>query len=119
MVEGRGVTVEEALLKLTESICLYLEDPGVKLPDRGFTPILTFVDVLESGSHEAILTRTLREFMDEERVAASNPNLGGLKDTSLTEGERAFALETLKRIRREARRRGAKGGFKGPVGETG
>ena len=52
-VASQGVSVEDALSALREAIGLYLEDEDARLPDPGFAPLVTFVDVsgVESTSN--------------------------------------------------------------------
>ena len=49
-VASQGASVEEALSALREAISLYLEDEDARLPDTGFTPLVTFVEVGGAGS---------------------------------------------------------------------
>jgi len=49
-VASQGASVEEALSALREAIGLYLEDGDAWLPDPGFAPLVTFVEVGGAGS---------------------------------------------------------------------
>ena len=45
-VASQGASVEDALSALREAIGLYLEDEDARLPDPGFAPLVTFVEVV-------------------------------------------------------------------------
>jgi predicted RNase H-like HicB family nuclease len=49
-VASQGASVEDALSALREAIGLYLEDEDARLPDPGFAPLVTFVEVGGVGS---------------------------------------------------------------------
>ena len=49
-IASQGASVEDALSALREAISLYLEDEDARLPDPGFTPLVTFVEVGGTGS---------------------------------------------------------------------
>ena len=53
-VASQGVSVENALSALREAIGLYLEDGDARLPDSGFAPLVTFVEVGGAGSSRGV-----------------------------------------------------------------
>ena len=53
-VASQGPSVEDALSALREAISLYLEDEDARLPDPGFAPLVTFVEVGGVGSARCV-----------------------------------------------------------------
>jgi predicted RNase H-like HicB family nuclease len=53
-VASQGASVEDALSALREAIGLYLEDGDARLPDSGFAPLVTFVEVGGTGSSRGV-----------------------------------------------------------------
>lgn len=53
-IASQGASVEEALSALREAISLYLEDEDARLPDTGFAPLVTFVEVGGAGSTRCV-----------------------------------------------------------------
>ena len=53
-VASQGASVEDALSALREAIGLYLEDEDARLPDPGFAPLVTLVEVGGVGSARGV-----------------------------------------------------------------
>jgi predicted RNase H-like HicB family nuclease len=51
---SQGSSVEDALSALREAISLYLEDEDARLPDSGFAPLVTFVEVGGAGAARGV-----------------------------------------------------------------